>query len=806
MSVTAIRQPGRTPAMERRHARPLGASVAALALALALALSWLPAAAAGPGEPPQGLSPAAASARALLNGPRPAAPVTTNAGMGTADPPRRAAPVVAAGGVDSAGNGEHIVAPRPAAAPPAATRPAAGGIDAAGNGEAPVARAATAPAPQTAPVAATGATSTPAAPVAGPAATTATTLPAAPRTAVTAPQAAPLAPPAAAAATSIPSAPHTATTAPAPQATPGATAVTSAPAAPRTTTVAPQAAPLATPTAAATTPAPAAPARPEMAAPARPPVANGPATPLQASGAQPGGLAADGAPAPAPVTGPLAPVAEAVAVQLAQPAGLGATKKETEALVAFYGARQGLPVFVDERGVNARGAAVLARLAAAEEDGLEPADYTVTKPPRGADAAALAQAELRLSVAALTYARHAQSGRFEPSRISDQVTPTREIPDPAALLASLAQTPDANATLAAFNPPHAGYKALKAKLAAMSQPKGPAQVAIPGGELLKPGDSDPRVPALRARLGLPVAPGNLVYDAALVTAVKAFQDSVRLKPTGVLGAATVTALNRGIQAAPSADMKADIIANMERWRWLPRDLGAHYVWVNIPEYMARIHEGDAVIHETRIVVGKKETPTPLLSQDMRYAVVNPAWNIPPSIARNEMMPLLRSDPSALAARGIEVVRNGSGGYTFRQSPGERNALGRIKFMFPNDHSVYLHDTPSKALFAREQRAFSHGCMRVQDPLEFGEVLFNIGLPGENWTAQRIGKMFGGKERYITLKQRIPVHVVYFTTFVADSGRLESRDDLYGINAEVKSRLGLDAARRRLAEGASPARR
>ncbi len=733
---TARQRAMRGRARERRLAHTLGVSLAGLALAL----SWLPAAQAGPADVPQAMSPAAASARALLNGPRPAAPVTTNAGMGTADPPRRTA-AASTGGVDAAGSGEHAPA-----------RPVAGGIDAAGNGEStPPARA----------------VATPVAPLSS------SPSPARPETA------------------NAPAAPTQARDA-APLAPTASQASTPAHLQPATPPVAPRAA-----ESAPSSPAPAAPAT-AQGAPA--PGSSGPAA---AGSAQvPAGTPAVAA---AP-SGPLAPVAEAVAMQLAEPSGLGATKKETEALAAFYGARLGLPVFVDERGVNARGAAALARFAAAGEDGLDPADYAVAPPPRGADATALAATELRLAVAALTYARHAQAGRFEPSRISALVTPTREIPDPAAVLASLSEARDVNATLAAFNPPHAGYKALKAKLAETERPRTTTQVAIPAGGLLKPGDSDPRVPALRARLGLSGMPGDLTYDDALVSAVKAFQDTVRLKPTGVLGATTVAALNRGVAAAPSLEAKADIIANMERWRWLPRDLGAYYVWVNIPEYLARIHEGEKVVHETRIVVGKKDTPTPLLSQDMRYAVVNPAWNIPPSIARNEMMPLLRSDPEALSRRGIEVVRNGSGGYTFRQSPGERNALGRIKFMFPNDHSVYLHDTPSKALFAREQRAFSHGCMRVQDPLEFGEVLFNIGLPGESWTAERIGKMFGGKERYVTLKQRIPVHVVYFTTFVNDTGRLETHEDIYGINAEVKSRLGLDAAKRRIAEsGVTPRR-
>jgi murein L,D-transpeptidase YcbB/YkuD len=217
--------------------------------------------------------------------------------------------------------------------------------------------------------------------------------------------------------------------------------------------------------------------------------------------------------------------------------------------------------------------------------------------------------------------------------------------------------------------------------------------------------------------------------------------------------------------------------------------------VNIPEFMVRIYQGDRKVHETRVIVGKPQTPTPLLSRDMQYVVVNPAWNIPPSIARNEMMPLLRADPSALGRRGIQVVSNGSGGVSFRQPPGERNALGRIKFMFPNDHSVYLHDTPSRALFQNERRAYSHGCMRVYEPLKFGEVIFNLGMPGETWTEGRIAKMFGSAERYVNLKRRFPVHVVYFNAVVDDAGRLNVREDLYGINAQVKTILGIDGRHR-----------
>jgi len=554
-----------------------------------------------------------------------------------------------------------------------------------------------------------------------------------------------------------------------------------------------------------------APATPPAAAPASAPQASAPAPVRGGVDAAGDGAAATASapetappaapPAPVVAESPLAPIAGSIASLLATPDHLGVAKKEQDALVTFYGARQNMPVFVDDKGVDARGKAVIARLGAAAEDGLDPADYAVPAPRAAADASELARTELKLAVAALTYARHAQSGRFDPNRISALVTPVRDIPDPTAILTKVAYAPDANAALASYNPPHAGYKALKAQLAKVTGQTTPGIVAIASGPQIRPGASDARIPALRARLGLTTGvPGDLVYDRQLADAVKAYQETVSIKPTGIVGPSTLAALNEGANPG-GGSLKADVIANMERWRWLPRDLGQTYVMVNIPEFMVRIFEDTRRIHETRVVVGKPQTPTPLLTREMQYIVVNPAWNIPPSIARNEMMPLLRSDPSALSRRGIQVVRNGSGGYSFRQAPSERNALGRIKFMFPNDHSVYLHDTPSKALFQNDRRAYSHGCVRVYEPLKFGEVIFNLGLPGDNWTEGRISKMFGSSERYINLKQRFPVHIVYFNVVFDDAGRLVTREDLYGINADVKTRLGLDG-RKRIAEGGS----
>lgn len=456
---------------------------------------------------------------------------------------------------------------------------------------------------------------------------------------------------------------------------------------------------------------------------------------------------------------------------------------------------------MNEKGITARGSAILKRLRAAGEDGLNPADYPAKAPAAGAQAPALAEAELDLAVAALTYARHAQSGRFNPTRISAMVTPTRDIPHPQAILADLASARDPNAALAAYNPPHPGYLRLKAVLASMTEREPAKQVTIPPGPLLRPGEHDDRVPALRARLGLSHGEGDeRTYDPELMEAVKSFQETrMHIKPTGMVGSATVQALNQ--RSSRGAGATADIIANMERWRWLPRDMGQHHVVVNIPEYMLRIYSDGRVIHSTRVVVGKADTPTALLTKPISYAVINPSWTVPPGIVRRDMMPMLQRNPEALARRGIEVTKTRSGGYTFRQKPGPNNSLGRVKFMFPNDHAIYLHDTPSKALFGNARRASSAGCVRVQNPFDFGSILFNLAMEGQKWDETRFTKMFGPKERYINLKQPIPVHLVYFTTSADESGRLSFHEDIYGFNAAVKNRLGLDS-RRHVAEQGS----
>src|SRR5215218_1307048 len=225
-------------------------------------------------------------------------------------------------------------------------------------------------------------------------------------------------------------------------------------------------------------------------------------------------------------------------------------------------------------------------------------------------------------------------------------------------------------------------------------------------------------------------------------------------------------------------LEEDVVANLERWRWLPSDLGPRHILVNVPEFKLRLIDQGRLVHQARVIVGKPETPTPLFSDVMDHAIVNPSWNVPPSIFKNEFY----SDPAYAASRGYQVVRTKSG-VSIRQPPGERNALGFIKFMFPNQHAVYLHDTPNRSLFGAERRAFSHGCVRLDQPFRFGQIVL-----GAAWSESRLRGLIGHGERTISLPERLPVHLMYFTTSVDERGVLRSMEDLYGVNRRVRVAL------------------
>src|SRR5258705_5403891 len=258
---------------------------------------------------------------------------------------------------------------------------------------------------------------------------------------------------------------------------------------------------------------------------------------------------------------------------------------------------------------------------------------------------------------------------------------------------------------------------------------------------------DARVPQLRAKLGITENADGIRYDARVAEAVRQFQDGAELNPTGILDDRTVKALN-----SPKRDRKIDtVIVNMERWRWLPVQVGAPslgdgYVILNIPDFTLKVMQKRAQVWTTKVVTGKPGLhATPVLTETMKFITVNPTWNVPPSIVYGEYLPALQQDPTVLQRMGLRLDRNPDGSVHISQPPGEANALGRIRFNFPNKFLVYQHDTPDKYLFAKDERAFSHCCMRVPNPDQYASVLVSLTEPSAHYTPEKIRGMYGHSE-------------------------------------------------------------
>ncbi|WP_108397951.1 L,D-transpeptidase family protein [Devosia submarina] len=481
---------------------------------------------------------------------------------------------------------------------------------------------------------------------------------------------------------------------------------------------------------------------------------------------------------------------------------------EAQKLYYFYGARHFEPIWLDEApngelSFSAPAQKILKLFEAAELEGLRPSDYLTPDLDVAAakgDPAKMAALETAFSRATMRYATHIYTGRLAPQSVSPLFDIQPKKLDEAALLVQLASSDDPVPVLQALEPTHPEFLALKAALANFNEKEEAAPLRIASGPTLKPGMSDARVPALRTRFDLPPTDG-LVYDDALVEAMKSFQQSLNLDVDGVMGPATLTAINGG---APVT--RADIIANMELWRWMPRELGDFHVLVNIPEYRLAINRAGSEEYSTRVVVGSIKHQTPIFSDSIQHIVVNPYWNVPSSIVKNELAPAVLRDPGYIDSHNYDLLYEGSPvspwqvnwsmvstsyfPFKIRQRPGENNALGQIKFLFPNKHDVYLHDTPSKAYFARNNRALSHGCIRVQNPMEFADALM---ANEPNISRDSLEAMFGPSERWVNPLTQIPVHLAYFTVRPQADGTLRSFDDIYGHNAQLIAALGLGPA-------------
>ena len=482
--------------------------------------------------------------------------------------------------------------------------------------------------------------------------------------------------------------------------------------------------------------------------------------------------------------------------------------QQAQKLYFFYGARGFEPLWLTP-GVGSAIAfspaaeKILDVFRKSELEGFRPADYLTPEldpAAAGTDPVKLAALETAFSQAAVRYAQDAYGGRIAPTAVSKLLTVAPKRIDEAEMLLKLAAADRPDQLLLDIGPKQPEFLRLKAALAKFYDGSVTIeQVTIPDGKTLKLGMEDERVPLLRQRLGVAApeipegatdATVDITYDQALIDAVKAFQTELGLTTDGILGPATVAALNGGGNVG-----KDDIIANMERWRWEPEDFGQFNVQVNIPEFSLWIMKDGAPVHTTRVVVGTPKNQTPVFSDEIQNIVVNPYWNVPPSIAAAEIRPHLIANPNYLDSQDMEMLAGGRiinaaaidwtttniNNYAVRQRPGPSNALGAIKFLFPNEHNVYLHDTPSKSLFSRAFRAYSHGCVRVMNPMDFAGALL---ATNPEITQAALEGMKGPKEKWVTLKTHIPVHLMYFTLRVDENGTIRSYGDVYGHNKKL----------------------
>jgi murein L,D-transpeptidase YcbB/YkuD len=461
----------------------------------------------------------------------------------------------------------------------------------------------------------------------------------------------------------------------------------------------------------------------------------------------------------------------------------------------FYEKRQFRPAWLTVQGPRPQAEELLKAIDASAAEGLDPRRYQrerlasllqkVKETEDLDDPEAqrlLAYTDMHLTYSFLTLGAHLATGRQQPETLRiDWYTKPRNVDLDARLEKALADEGNLDDALRTLRPPEDGYKPLIDALARYRQ------IAAQGGWPTVP--SAKAVGVLKARLraegDLAAAkegePQSDVFDQAVKDAVARFQTRHGLEVTGKVDEETLAELN-----VPAAARVRQIELNLERWRWMPSDFGSRYIRVNIPEFKMAVIENGRPALEMRVVVGKaQQSRTPVFSDKMTYLELNPAWNIPQGIAEEEILPKAAGDPSYLARHNMEVVQEGS--HTrIRQRPGPDNPLGQVKFMFPNEHDIYLHDTPADHLFAKAERDFSHGCIRLERPMDLAHYLLK---DSSEWTPEKLQEaLASGEQRSIELPKPLPVHLLYFTAWVDKDGTVEFRRDVYGHDAKLAKAL------------------
>ncbi|MHB8810812.1 MAG: L,D-transpeptidase family protein [Desulfobulbaceae bacterium] len=496
---------------------------------------------------------------------------------------------------------------------------------------------------------------------------------------------------------------------------------------------------------------------------------------------------------------------------LARPADLAVEQHVME----LYAQREMRPLWVGSEGPGAKALTIANTLNASFDEGLNPDDYAVPAISRlwqSREPAELAQLDILLTQGLSAYLTDMAYGRTEACLLDPQLFATtgeNVINEPGQLILQASRAPDLDRFLQDQVPTHDAYRLLRTALAryrALADQGGWPH--IEPGPSIKPGMEDPRVPAVRSLLWIngdySGADGSSPrLDPELVAAVQRFQVRHNLNSDGVIGKKTLAAMN-----VPIAERIDQILINMELWRWLPHKLDGKQLYVNIAGFYLQARDDELVEFATPVIVGKVYHKTPVFSDRIRYIEFNPFWNIPASIAKNEIVGEVQKDPDYLRKNNIRIF-NGWGDndyevdpatidwrtiggkikrYRLRQDPGPDNALGRVKFALPNRYDVYLHDTPTHELFKQEDRAFSHGCIRVNRPVELAYYL----LSGDDkaWTMERIQQILDqGKRTIILLKKPVPVHILYRTVAVDPaSGAVSFFKDIYGRDALLRQAL------------------
>lgn len=519
--------------------------------------------------------------------------------------------------------------------------------------------------------------------------------------------------------------------------------------------------------------------------------------------------------------------AEAIRIELINKATkIRAVDVERKAILAFYTANQFKPIWTAGGHVMPRAVSMLKAMSKAGDDGLVAKNYL----PTGLssfdnveemivnDPVATARFDIALTVATLKYARQMSGGQFDPNRLSlyNDIKPQTVSADAAMKVIGYSPFPESYiATLAPQNPQYAVFKSAISKLS----DGGNKSVEIASGPDLKVGNTDERITEIRSRLQtLGVSSAELdsksdpmIFDKKLVATVKKFQAASKIKATGIINAVTLAALN----ADHSGEERQRLVFNMERLRWLPKNLGARYVFVNQPAYEVNVMDHGTVAWNSRVIIGKPMNQTYSFYDQIETVVFNPSWGVPASIIINEYGPKSRKDPSYLDRNGFKIKDSNGDQISSRdidwwgigqapkfgvqQPPGSDNALGELKFLFPNSHDIYMHDTPTKNLFTDSTRAYSHGCVRVQNPREFASVLLNM---SQEDVAKNLGpkaqksKKADPTEAFVdshsvNLAQKVPVYLTYFTAWTDQSGKIQYYNDIYGRDAAMEKALAYD---------------